>query len=114
MNRNRMTLAQRQSGMALLIVLVLLSLGMILGLTFVTQASTSRATTANYSGMARARYLAESGAQHAMYLLRGDADALNGTDVNPLGPFTVDSLAGYYTISAKATGNPGEYAITST
>lgn len=106
MNRGR-----KQRGFALLLVMILLAMGVILGVSYASSASMSRTCSTNQAQMVRARYLAESGLQHAMYLMRRHPDLLQSQTT--LGPFSVDASGGTYTLIAAPTGVPGQFSVVS-
>ncbi len=104
----------RNEGVALMLVLILLAASVILGVAYLSQASLNATMAAGHAGGARARYLAESGVQHGICLLRENPDALVGSDANPLGPYTVESGddGETYTISVASAGGD-EYTVRS-
>lgn len=100
----------RQPGFALLLVLILVAMGVIMGMAYLSTASTYRVSATRYGEMARARYLAESAAQHAMCLLRERPDLVNTAPGTTLGPFTVDGT-GTYTFSFSDGLQANQYVI---
>lgn len=100
----------RQPGFALLLVLIVVAMGTILGMAYLSTASTYRVSATHYGEMARARYLAESAAQHAMCLLRERPDLVNTAPGTTLGPFTVDGT-GTYTFSFSDGLQANQYVI---
>lgn len=98
----------------MLMVLILVSAGFILSLAYLSVASVQVQVSQNYQSLARARYIAESGLEHAVYILRFSPEDLEGSDVSPIGPFYVDDSSDSYTISAlEDTETPGLYTLTS-
>ena len=97
-------------GFAMLLVLILVATGVILGMSYLSVASLRVNMSGNLQSMARARYLAESGLEHAKYTLRLDPDALDsGAE---LGPFYADDSGDGYTFSAAPlAGEPGVYVL---
>jgi len=112
-------MAQKKNklGFAMLLVLLAVALGVILGVAYISSASIKLASSANLLKASRAKYLAESGLQHALYALWMNPKTFEGTSsANPLGPFYVDdnsdgyvfwaepdaSESGVYTVGARA------------
>ena len=102
-------------GFALLLVMILVAVGVVLGVSYLSVASLKVRVSENFQSLQRARYLAESGLEHAKYLLRYSPERLDGTPGNPLGPYYVDNSADRYYISATPDGSvPGKYTLTAT
>ncbi len=100
-----------QSGFAMLLVLIITSAGFILGMSYLSVASVQVQVSQNYQTLARARYIAESGLEHALYVLRFSPEDFE----SPLGPFYVDGSSDSYTIGAQEDSEtPGLYTLTST
>jgi len=109
MNRRAST-TSGERGFALLLVMILAACGVVLGLSYVSVASLSARASENFRALTRARYLAESGLEHALYVLRSDPGALDGAT---LGPYYVDGSDDAYTISGEAVeGQAGRYLVT--
>ncbi len=107
-----MTPKRTQPGFAMMLVLILVSVGVVLGFSYLSTASLKAQVAENYRGMSRARYLAESGLEHAVYTLRFSPDEID--DVM-LGPYTVDvSGDSYYMCAQGLPGQPGYYRLTAT
>ena len=101
----------RQSGFALLIVLMLLAIAVVLGLSYLAGAQIKLTSSGNLLVAARAKYLAESGIQHAMYLLQTDLVTMEKTSASsPLGPYYVDSTNDSYTFYGTKISN-GKYQL---
>jgi hypothetical protein len=99
---------RKNSGFALMLVLILVATAVILSSSYMSVASIRTHVADNYRAMARARYLAESGVQHAMYLLRADPSSLSTSQ----GPFYLDDNKDTYTIAATpVAGSPGRYQV---
>lgn len=110
---NRRT--KRQAGFALVMVMLLVVMAVILGTTYLSIASVKLASSDNYVNASRAKCLAESGLEHAMYILQTNPTQLTGSDKTPLGPYYLDATNDSYTISSVADATvPGRYVITST
>lgn len=92
-----------------MLVLVLVATAVILSSSYMSVAAVRTHVADNYRAMARAHYLAESGVQHAMYLLRADPNSLNTTH----GPYYLDDAKDTYTItSTPVAGVTGRYQVT--
>ncbi len=103
-----------QPGFAMLMVLILVSAGFILSLAYLSVASVQVQVSQNYQSLSRARYIAESGLEHAVYILRFSPEDLEGSSASPLGPFYVDASSDSYTIMAQEDAEtPGLYTLTS-
>ena len=84
-------------------VLIVLSIAVVLGSSYLSMASTKVQSSQNYALSARVRYLAESGIEHGMYILETNPDRFSGISrTNPLGPFYADDSQDGYYISAEA------------
>jgi len=102
----------RQSGIAMLLVLTTIAMATVLGLSYLCVTTVKLAGSANLLHASRSRYLAESGLQHALYLLRTNSPALAGaTAGNPLGPFHADGTDDSYVLYSQQTG-PTTYTVT--
>jgi hypothetical protein len=104
-------------GFALIMVLIAVAVGVVLGLSYVSSASIKLEGSRNHLYATRAKYLAESGLQHALYVLWENPSALEGTSAaHSLGAFQADGSrdsyefwavqdpceAGLYTVTARA------------
>lgn len=99
----------------MVLVMILIVAGFILGMSYLSVASIHAQVSHNYQSLARARYIAESGLEHAVFILRLSLEDLEGSDVTPLGPFYVDESSDSYTISAaEDSETPGLYTLTAT
>ena len=97
----------------MLMVLTVVVAASVMGLSYLSITSVKLACSTNLVRANRALYLAESGVQHALWLVRTDASTLlSATAGSPVGPFQVDSDGGYYTIYAEPTGTDMEYLLT--
>ena len=104
----------RQSGLALMMVLVLVASASVLALGYVSRTMVKLVSSDNLLKAEQARYLGESGLYHAMYLLRTNPTSLIGAGT--LGPYTLDSSGDSYTLSSAtitAGASSGEYLLTS-
>jgi Tfp pilus assembly protein PilV len=96
----------------MMLVLILVAAAVILGLSYLSVASMHVAVSQNYQSLSKARYLSESGLQHALYLLRFNPQQLAGSDVTPLGPYYLNGSTDGYTISCAANAQQGSYTLT--
>ena len=106
MNRS----AKRQTGFALMLVLVALVIAVVLGTSYLYSASIELASTENLMDSSRAMYLAESAVNHALYVLQSDPDSLPETEAESMGPFTIDSSGDTYRFFAVEDG-PGRHLL---
>lgn len=102
---------RRKAGFALMLVMLLMAMAVVLGLSYLAAASLKVSSSDNYVTAAKARYLAESGMEHAMWLLQSDPSQLPVLTGAPLGPFYVDDTDGRYTFYGQPTGVPGQYRV---
>ncbi len=103
----------RQSGLALLLVLILVASATVLGMAYVSRTTIKVISSNNLLEAAHARHLAESGLHHGLYLLETDPASMAGSDVTPLGPFHVDATNdSYFFGAAPVAGKPGQYLVT--
>jgi len=112
---------RRQSaGVALVLVLTVTAVAAVVGMSILYSSSIQVAVGENLGRSARAKYLAESGIQHAIYLLQTDLATLaNSSSSSPLGPYYADGSDdsytfycetisdGYYRLCAEATVGGG-------
>jgi len=97
----------------MMLVLTVVVAAAIMGMSYLSIASVKLAISTNMVRAAQATYLAESGVQHAMWMLRTESPALLGsTSANPLGPFQLGPDGGQYVTYAQSTGTPLEYTVT--
>ncbi len=106
-----MTRRARQHGFALLLVLVLVLVAGTLGASYLSSASIKLASSVNMDSATRARYLAESGLEHAMYLLRSNPGVLVNSVAAPLGPYKIDGSDNTYILWVVADVEPGSYML---
>ena len=79
-----------------------------LGASYLMSSSVRAASAANMTQVARSRYLAEAGMEHAAYLLRTTTGTLAAS---PTGPFTLDGTSDGYWFWGAPTGVANEYAL---
>ena len=96
-----------------MLVLILVATATVLGVTYATSTTVKLVSTANLVKAGRARYLAESGVNHALYVLRTDPGFLTGSESTLIGPYSADSSGDtYYLGSGAVTGLTGRYVLT--
>ena len=98
----------RQSGFALLLVMMLVVFASTLGASVLMSSSVRVASAANMTQVARSRYLAEAGMEHATYLLRTTTGTLA---TSPTGPFTLDGTGDGYWFWGQPTAKSNEYVL---
>ena len=99
-------------GFALLLVLIITAIGVVLGMSYLSVASINMQISKNYLALSKARYLAESGLEHGIYILRFWPEQFNNSTQRPLGPYQLDNTSNYYNIWAiKDTQKPGQYIL---
>jgi len=109
MNRH----VEKHDGFALIMVLFLLAAATVLGLGYVTSSTLKLAGSQNLLHAAQAKYLAESGLEHALCLLRIDAESVLASSGSPVGPFYLDeSNNPYYFYAVADQDAPGIYYLT--
>jgi len=101
----------RQSGIAMILVMVVVVAAGILGMSYLSAASVRQVSSANLLRAARAKYLAECGVQHAMDTLVNNAATLSGSQACPLGPYYVDSGSDTYRLWGASTGTANIYLL---
>jgi Tfp pilus assembly protein PilX len=95
-----------RSGFALVLVMLLLAMSAVLGMSYLTSASVKLVSSGNLASAGRARYLAESGLQHALYVAKTDTGSLLSTKANtPMGPFYADGTSDPYWFYAVQDAN---------
>ncbi len=100
---------RRRGGFALVLVMIFVVTAVILGLSYMSSASIHTAVSKNLLSQAQARYLAESGIQHGMYLLKNDPNVTGAR-----GPFTLRNSVETYNITISPGAQPGTWTIGST
>lgn len=103
---------RRQRGFALMMVLVLVAVATVLALGYLSSSTVRQLGTNNLFVGMRAQYVAESGLQHGLWLLRRDPDAMEGSQANPLGPFQLDESEDSYRFWAVQEGGPSSQVWT--
>ncbi len=103
----------RQSGFSLILVLIVVAASVILGLGYLTSASIKLVCSDNMVKSGRAKYLAESGLQHAFYTLQSDSESLSdSSESSPIGPFFSDGTNDSYVFYAVPdTDIQGQYLL---
>jgi hypothetical protein len=98
----------------MMLVLTVVVAASIIGMSYLSITSVKLASSTNMVRAGEAMYLAESGVQHAMWMLRTDSlvQLLAATATHPLGPFQLDPDGGQYVMYAQPTGTALEYTVT--
>ena len=111
-----MRVPRRESGFALILVLMLVAVASILGVSYLCGASLHVVGSTNLIAADRARYLAESGLEHALYVLQSAPESLQASSAAaPLGPFFADGSNDTYTLyAAPGAGTDDLYTIVAT
>jgi len=113
-NRNGSKKVSR-SGFALLLVMIITAIGVLLGMSYLSVASIHMKISRNYTALSKARYLAESGLEHGLYILRIWPEKFGTTSQKTLGPYHLDESSDYYTIQAvKDAQARGRYTLSAT
>lgn len=96
-----------------MLVMLMLAMSVVLGVTYMSIASVKVCSSDNYVGAARAKCLAESGLEHALYILQNKPSLLDASSAaNPLGPYTIDGTGDSYVVWATLdAGTPGRYNL---
>lgn len=107
-----MGIRRRQSaGVALVLVLTVTAVAAVVGMSVLYSSSIQVAVGENLGRSARAKYLAESGIQHALYLLQTDLATLaKSSSASPMGPYYADGSDDAYTIYCE-TISDGQYRL---
>lgn len=103
----------RQSGLALMMVLVLVASASVLALGYVSRTTVKLVSSGNLVKAGQARYLGESGLYQAMHLLRTSPTSVIGAGT--LGPYTLDSSGDSYTLGSTTISSgstSGKYLLT--
>jgi hypothetical protein len=101
----------RQSGFALLLVLMIIVVASGLGMTYLNTSSVKLASSVNMAESTRASYIAGSAVEHGIHVLRTNPDSLAGSQANPLGPYSVMGSDDSYAFWAASTGVSERYLI---
>ena len=105
---------RERSGFALILVLLLLAAGAVFAFSYLTSSTIKVIGSQNLLHVARAKYVAESGLHHAIYVLESNPELLVGSESRPLGPFRVDGSDDIYRFYALADPNiAGKFYLTS-
>lgn len=100
----------RHRGMALMLVMILVVVAGILGISYITGSTVQMVSSDNLVWASRARYLAESGIEHATWMLKTDSDAQAALQNTWMGPFHVAGTADSYVFTGVDLGN-GLYEV---
>lgn len=100
-------------GFAMILVLVMLATSAVIGMTYLASSQVRLSTSQNAVNSGRAQYLAESGLEHARYVLAERPDLLEAACAAPQGPFRLDGDDGAYTFRAvRDAQKTGYYYVT--
>lgn len=112
--RLRSRKGQARGGFVLLMVMILMMVACVLGMAYLAAAATKAITAKDLNDASRAKYLAESGVQHGMCLLKDNPAVLAGSsEENPLGPFHADdSDDSYCFYSVPDPNHMGRFTVT--
>ncbi|MFB3891503.1 MAG: PilX N-terminal domain-containing pilus assembly protein [Phycisphaerae bacterium] len=104
----------KPKGFALILVMLLVAIAVVLGVSYASVASLKAAGSDNYANASRAKYLAESGLQHAMWIVQNNPNLLaNSSAAAPLGPYYLDSTNDRYVFYGAADPLvPGRFVLT--
>jgi len=119
MKANRMRKIEHHKGtkpgFALLLVLIITAIAVVLGMSYLSVASINMQISKNYTALSKARYLAESGLEHGIYILRFWPQQFDNSTQSPLGPYQLDNTSNYYNIWAiKDAHKQGQYVLSAT
>ena len=95
---------KRHRGLALMLVMVLVVVAGILGMSYVVSSTVQTISSDNLLRVSRARYLGESGLEHATWMLRADPDAPATLQNTWMGPFNLDGTADRYVFTVVPMG----------
>jgi len=102
---------RRHPGIALLLVLFFVTVAFVLGVSYVKTAAVKMVGSSNLVKAARARTLAESALQHALYVLQTAPESVAAArESSPLGPFSLGS-GSYYIYSTPGSGTNDVYTV---
>jgi hypothetical protein len=108
-----MSQPKSRSGFALMMVMVVLCIGVVLGLTVLSIASSKVASSRNLMNATAARYAAECGLEHAKFMIEDNLNEMVRGDV--FGPYSVGGTgvtATYRFWAAPDAYNPGIFTVT--
>lgn len=102
--------SNNRNGFALLLVLMLIVTSAVAGVSYLYGASVKTASITNLMQASRARYLAESGLHHGLYILQHNPGTL-GSQAAPIGPYYADDTGDSYALYIQSGGSFGRYRI---
>ena len=102
--------SNNRNGFALLLVLMLIVTSAVAGVSYLYGASVKTASITNLMQASRARYLAESGLHHGLYVLQHNPGTL-GSQAAPIGPYYADDTEDTYAFYIQSGGSFGLYRI---
>lgn len=105
--------ASRHRGLALMLVMILVVVAGIMGVSYVVSSTVQMVSSNNLLWASRAKYLGESGLEHATWMLRTDPDAPAALQDTRMGPFHADGTPDSYVFAVGAMGS-ALYDVTGT
>jgi hypothetical protein len=100
-------------GFALLMVMLVLVTGVVLGISYLSSTGVRASSSRNAVAAMQAQYLAESGLEHAMFVVAAQPGVLDAATRSPQGPFFIDEAGGSYTFFCVPDPDaPGRYTVT--
>jgi len=102
--------SNNRNGFALLLVLMLIVTSAVAGVSYLYGASVKAASITNLMQASRARYLAESGLHHGLYILQHNPGTL-GSQAAPSGPYYADETGDSYAFYIQSGSSFGRYRI---
>lgn len=103
--------AAGRRGLAMVMVLLVVAVAVVLGMAAVMTSTVRQSGTHNQALASRADYLAESGLQHGLWLLRREPESVPDREADALGPYYADDSDDGYRFYAVPTGEAGRYTI---
>jgi len=100
-------------GVAMVMVIVLVAVATVLGMAYLQSSSVRRIGSSNLPAAAQAKYLAESGLQHAFHTCQTNVSAMvASSQAAPIGPFFPNATSANYTFYAEAvSGQIGTFLL---
>ena len=105
--------ASRHRGLALILVMILVVVAGVMGVSYVVSSTVQMVSSNNLLWASRAKYLGESGLEHATWMLRTDPDAPAALAGTWWGAFNADATADKYVFTAAHQGD-AVYLVTGT
>ena len=100
----------RRGAFALMLVIIVIGAAFVLGMGYLCSASVRLASSSNYVALARSRAAAESGLEHALYVLcSAPGTAATYTQSSPAGPYMLEGNVVYRFYFAAGSGTNNLY-----